>query len=473
METEETANDPSQLDARVKREIELLAYPEKQWVRPLCGQPDGTLDCAIVGGGQVGLSIACGLLREQITNIRVFDENSEGREGPWVTFARMVTLRTPKLYSGPENGIPSLTFRSWYEAQYGEEKWQDLFRIPREEWMRYLRWYRHILSIPVANNSPVTDLQFAGNGLFRLTVGNDRSARDVFARTVVIATGAAGVGTLFTPEVVAALPREKWRHTNEVFDLSIFSGKRVGILGAGASAFDNAAAAVEAGARSVDICFRRPGLPRQNPRRFLEFCGFLDHYRTLSDQDKWRTLTHLYSIGQPPPVPTYERAMGFREITLRPGCGWLGASMNDASEIEVRTASGTLVFDFIISATGVEIDLSRRPELKTIGGLFATWSDRYSPPSELHNPALLRLPYLGPNGQLLEKEPGSAPWLDRIFVMNRASTLSLGPTIASNSALRYATPMVVSGVSGELFRDGASDVLKELLEHEHNELVLT
>jgi len=462
-----------ELEARVRQELELLAYPAQKWVRPIAGHPPGVLDCAIIGGGQVGLSVACGLMREQITNVRVFDENPDGQEGPWTTFARMLTLRTPKLYSGPENGIPGLTFRAWYEAQHGEHGWNELFRIPRQDWMRYLQWYRRVLSLPVMNNARVSDIEYIGNDLFRMEIATDKDTHAVYARTIVIATGAAGVGSIYTPEMVCALPRDMWRHTNEVFDLSIVAGRRVGILGAGASAFDNAAMAVEAGARSVEICFRRSALPRQNPRRFLEFSGFLDHYRSLPDEDKWRTLAHLYAIGQPPPAPTYERAMSFPEVSLRAGCEWKNARVNGASEIEVETGSEKLVFDFVISATGVAIDLTSRPELKSLAGSFATWEDRFVPPADLPNPALLKLPYLGSNGQLSEKVAGESPWLGRIFVMNRASTLSLGPTVASNSALRYATPMVVSGVSGELFRDGARDVLNELFEAEHNELLVS
>lgn len=34
-----------------------------------------------------------------------------GREGPWTTYARMVTLRTPKHLTGLDYGMPSLTFQ--------------------------------------------------------------------------------------------------------------------------------------------------------------------------------------------------------------------------------------------------------------------------------------------------------------------------------------------------------------------------
>ena len=43
----------------------------------------------------------------------------EGREGPWVTYARMPTLRSPKDQTGPDLGLPALTFEAWYDATRG------------------------------------------------------------------------------------------------------------------------------------------------------------------------------------------------------------------------------------------------------------------------------------------------------------------------------------------------------------------
>jgi cation diffusion facilitator CzcD-associated flavoprotein CzcO len=88
------------------------------------------LDVAIVGAGQGGLGTAFGLLRERISNIQVFDRNHQGLEGPWVTFARMITLRTPKHITGPDYGVASLTPRAWYEAKYGVAAWAGWTRSP-------------------------------------------------------------------------------------------------------------------------------------------------------------------------------------------------------------------------------------------------------------------------------------------------------------------------------------------------------
>lgn len=118
------------LNERVQTDLSYLAYGGADWVRPL-EHPEGHVyDVVIVGGGQSGLGAAFGLLRERISNIVVIDENKEGQEGPWETYARMVTLRTPKHLTSIDLGIPSLTFRAWREAQTGPEGWAAVDKIP-------------------------------------------------------------------------------------------------------------------------------------------------------------------------------------------------------------------------------------------------------------------------------------------------------------------------------------------------------
>ena len=103
--------------------------------------PNGEIvhDVVIIGGGQSGMVAAFGLMREKVENILIIDENPQGLEGPWITYARMPTLRSPKYLTNMDLGIPSLTFRAWWEAQFGAEGWESLDKIPRREWMRYLK----------------------------------------------------------------------------------------------------------------------------------------------------------------------------------------------------------------------------------------------------------------------------------------------------------------------------------------------
>lgn len=448
----------TELNAAVKRDMELLAYPSADWV----AQEDGVLDCAIIGGGQMGLSVAFGLRREKVMNIKVFDANPAGREGPWVTYARMETLRTPKVYSGPENSFANLSFQAWFEAAYGLEAWDRLTRIPRIYWMEYLVWFRTALELPVVNEATVSTVKPEGDSLFRLTVTTPKGTEIVKSRTVVYATGAFGSGRDYVPENIVALPNDKWRHANAHFDHEIFRGKRVGVLGAGASAFDCAATAMENGAISTDLCFRRAEFPAQNPRRFLETAGFLGRYRSMPDDLKWKCVKHLYDIGQPPPAPTYARAMS-QNVKLRPSTPWLGASVNETGAVVIETGSETLEYDFLVAATGVVFDLSMRPELSNIADDIALWKDRFTPAKGDEHATLLNHPYQSEHGQLIAKDETKAPWMKRVFMLNGASGLSLGPTIHSCAALRYATPMIVSGVADVLHNDSAAATMDYLV----------
>src|SRR6476659_6543222 len=104
-----------ELGERVRADLALLSYPSRSGVSPR-KTPSGApiIDVLIVG------------------------ENALDRAGPWLNFARMRTLRTPKYLTGPDLGIPSLTPRSWYEAQHGEGSWENLGLIPKDTWAEYL-----------------------------------------------------------------------------------------------------------------------------------------------------------------------------------------------------------------------------------------------------------------------------------------------------------------------------------------------
>ena len=223
------------------------------------------LDVLIVGGGQGGLATAFGLRLEQISNIRIVDRNPRGREGPWRRFARMKTLRSPKEVTGPDFGIPSLTPRAWHEARFGRKAWQHIETFSPPVWREYLDWYRDVLALPVENDVELTSIEPAGDLLLAHLRRKGRIER-VHARKIVLATGFEGNGGWRAPpDLVAGLPAALYAHSTDDIDFDRLAGKRVGVLGVGASAFDNAAAALEAGAATVDLCFRRTHMPRINP----------------------------------------------------------------------------------------------------------------------------------------------------------------------------------------------------------------
>ena len=97
----------AELEARVAKDLDIIAYPDTRWVPERLG-PDGApaLDVLVIGGGQGGLAIAHALKRARVHRIRIVDRAPEGREGPWLTYARMATLRSPKDVNGPDLDVP-------------------------------------------------------------------------------------------------------------------------------------------------------------------------------------------------------------------------------------------------------------------------------------------------------------------------------------------------------------------------------
>ncbi|WP_431283088.1 FAD/NAD(P)-binding protein [Humitalea sp. 24SJ18S-53] len=458
------------LEAQVARDLGLLAYPAAPWVQPVMA-PDGSeaLDCAIIGAGQYGLCVAAGLRREQVQRIEVFDAAAAGQEGPWVTFARMAGLRTPKYLTGPDLGIGALSFQAYWEALHGAAGWDAIDRVPRTAWMDYLNWYRHVLDLPVRNGWTLVSVMPTSDArLMRLGFSTPDGPRQKFAKTVVLATGPMGGGGHGLPaDLVAAVPPGRLHHANDVFDLDVLAGARVGIQGAGATAFDVGISALRAGAAGATVCVRRGALPRDNPRRWMETAGYLGHYVDLPDDAKWAIIRHLRTLGQPPPQPTYDTAMALPGFAIAEGFPWDKVTWT-GDEIVVEGGGRRLAFDHLVVATGFFSDLDRRPEYHEIGRHAARWHDRYTPPEA--DAGMGRQPYLDRFGAFMPRDPAAAPWLDRVLTITGNASLSLGPITTSISGMKYAAPRLVEGVKRRIFLDQQAQDWDALLHRDHAEL---
>lgn len=451
-----TAQD--QLAARVHDQLDHLRYPARDWLwARKSAREQSIYDVVVVGAGQGGLAAAFALMRERVTNLLVVDQNPLDRAGPWLNFARMPTLRTPKHLTGPDLGVPALTPRAFYEARHGAAAWDALRFIPRTTWAEYLAWYRRTLDIPVQPDTRVGALHWnAGERAFELPCTRGGTTQPLLARRVVLATGIEGSGQWHVPESIAhALPRELYAHTCEAIDFEALADRRVAVLGAGASAFDNAATALEGGAREVRLFCRRPQLVDVNPYRWAEFAGFLAHAGELPDADKWRFVEQIVRMGQLPPADSLRRVMEHPRFELQPGADWRTLSVATAADgrrvITIESEAGRFETDFVIVGTGFVTDLSLRPELQRVQAHIARWSDRYTPPAAEHNADLARHPYLGPHFEFTEREPGAAPYLNYLYNYTFGGLLSLGFGGASLSGMKYSIPRLVGGITASLF----------------------
>ncbi|MEM1430639.1 MAG: NAD(P)/FAD-dependent oxidoreductase, partial [Pseudomonadota bacterium] len=213
------------LEERLATDLAALNYPPANWV-PETRHADGPVsDVVILGGGMCGLVAAFALQRAGIRNLRILDRSAAGCEGPWVTYARMETLRSPKQLTGPAFGIGALTFRQWFTAQWGEAAWEALDKIPRPMWMDYLRWYRYALALPVENGVEVIRVA-PKDGLLELTLGGPAAREPVIrCRRLVMATGRDGTGAPNIPDFVTHLPRgDLWAHSSDEIDFASLNG---------------------------------------------------------------------------------------------------------------------------------------------------------------------------------------------------------------------------------------------------------
>ncbi len=458
----------AQLAARVQHDLQCLDYPAKPWVRRH-SHPDGPVhDVIIIGGGQSGLAAGFGLQREKADNFLILDDSPAGFEGPWETYARMVTLRTPKYLTGPDLGVASLTFRAFWEAQHGEDSWDALGKIPRQDWMNYLRWFRATLALPVRNNARVTLIEPVRRGLFRLHIAN---APPLLARKVVLATGIQGGGNWHMPEFISsALPANLYAHTSGPIDYTKLLGKRIGILGGGASAFDNAQFALSLGVKEAHVFVRRSEMPRINPIRFMENAGFLHHFADLDDAEKYRGMDFFLSHSQPPTNDTYQRAAACPGFSLHLGEPWVTVQQAGA-QVKVTTPNQDHHFDFIIASTGLMTNVALRPELSDVAGDIAHWRDRFTPPAGQRNRLIDDHPYLGPAFEFLPNKPAAADRLHGLFAFNYSALVSLGLSAAALSGMKYAAPRLVAGVTRQLFRDDQTEIMNDFLHYAEQEFL--
>jgi cation diffusion facilitator CzcD-associated flavoprotein CzcO len=453
------------LESSLRQQLEMLDYPAHEWVPPVS---EGVLDVAIIGGGQTGLATAFALRRQKVARVAVFDRAAPGGAGVWTTFARMRTLRTPKHVSGPDLGIPALTPRAFFEARDGAEAWSRLHKIGREDWQRYLDWYGRVLDLPVRHHHALTHLEPEGS-LLRLRFQAPDGEVVLRARRLVLATGMDGSGAWVTPAPFDRLPPDRVLHTAQEIDFAHLAGKRLLVIGAGASAFDNLATALEAGAAEARMLVRRPRMPRINPFRWMEQAGFLGQHHALPDLLKWRFIRHIFELNQPPPQESWDRVAEDPRFSITMGAPVTAARMA-GEEVELDTPRGGFRADAVILGTGSTFDLGLRPELAPFAGQIRLWRDAFDPPPGEESALCAASPYLSDDFSFQERTPGAAPFLARIHCITYAATLSMGLSGASISGMKYGVPRLADGICRALWREDAEQHLAALQAYDLREL---
>lgn len=423
-----------------------------------------------------GQTAAFALLREGVRNIRVVDRCAAGSEGPWGTYARMEILRSPKHLTGPDLGVPALTFRAWFEAQHGAAGWTALHKVARLDWLAYLLWVRRVAGIPVENDTAVLRLELEGNCV-RAALRGPRGEERIYARKVVLALGRDGSGAPRWPlfpsfDPASGMARRRVFHSADDIDFAALNDKRVGVLGAGASAFDNAACALEAGAREVLLFARRTFLPQVNKSKWTSFPGFMRGYASLDDARRWRFYTYIFKEQVPPPWESVLRCERHARFGLRLGEAWADVRA-DADAVCVTTAKGEQRFDAVIVATGFDVDLTARPEFASFRDAISTWSDRIGAAESANYPEEARFPYLGEGFELRERAAGAAPGIGNLHLFNWGSTMSHGALAGDIPGLGIGATRLAQALVRDLFVADVDRHYENLLKHEEPELLQT
>ncbi len=455
----------ARLTARVQADLHTLRHPETEWMAGRTG-PDGEamLDVLIAGAGQGGLAVAGQLIRERVSNILLIDKAPRGREGVWNDFGRMPVIRSPKQYPGPDQGIPSLTYEHWHRAKFGDADWDAVEFVPIPPWIDYLNWVRETLALPVQNDTELVGIE-PGEECLRVTLATPAGQVQRHVRRLVLATGHDGTGKWDLPEMLAHLPREVCARAADDIDFAALAGKRVAVLGVGASSGDNAICALEAGARELVMFCRRDTHRRQQVYRWCITAGFLRHFNDLDDAWRWRFMQRILNIRMGMPPETWKRMAEFEAFRLETNCDWHAVRAAAGGGVEIETNRGRFTADFIISGTGHDQDVHARAELAPLADEIALWADRYTPPAELADERLARYPYLSKDFAFTEKVPGRAPWIGRIHDFTFGPTMSFGPSGCSISTLRLTVPMLVAGVTRGLFTEDVEAHWQDLLDY--------
>ena len=326
---------------------------------------------AVIGAGPYGLSIAAHLAARNIQH-RIFGKAME----TWATqMPRGMMLKSDgfatSLYD-PERGFT-------FQRYCGERNipYAGLGIPPRlEDFVDYGRAFQRSL-VPHLEEVMVEGLDYDGSH-YRLRL---ETGACCMARAVVVAAGISHFATL--PKALSDLPPGLVTHTSEHNDLGTFKGRKVAVIGAGASAADVAGLLHEAGAEAHLIA-RGPLIPFHDKMRLPR--PLYDRLRSPSTKigPGWRSvlyakLPHLFRrlpeakrlriartyLGPAPGYFMRDRVIG--KVTVHLGVEVVQAKSNAGGVLLTLSDQGGAKRDFqadhVICGTGYRPELARLPFL--------------------------------------------------------------------------------------------------------------
>jgi cation diffusion facilitator CzcD-associated flavoprotein CzcO len=303
--------------------------------------------------------------------------------------------------------------------------------------------------------------------MLRLHLEVDGAPRVETTRKVVLANGYAGAGGPNIPDFLRALPTNVWTHTASAVPFDTLKGKIVGVIGAGASAFDAAAVALESGAAEVHMFNRRPYIdypappaPGAAPPLDRGYPNLLEMSYELPDVVRWRNFLLGDRRVSSVPLDSLERAVAFKNFHVH-----LSTSLSDVTvarngKVEAKANNRKMQFDHLIAGTGYRIDLAAQAELKRIHEAIALWRDRFRPNAGEESNAGASHPYLGAGFEFLPREGADAPYLRNVHCFNLAAALSFGIPVGDVPST-VDQPRLVTAIARDLYRESVDVAANE------------
>jgi hypothetical protein len=322
-------------------------------------------DVAILGAGPYGLSIAAHLNKLRVP-YRIFGRPMQS----WLTsMPTGMFLKSDGFASSLYDPDSAFTL-----GHYCAEKnlpYADVgIPVPLETFAAYGLEFQKRL-VPSLELVDIAAIKSAPQG-FELTT---ETGERFLAAKVVIAAGITHFGWL--PPELSALPREFATHSSAYGDLSSFKGRRVAVIGAGASAVDIAVILRDIGAepeivtRASSIAFHNPS---HEPRSLME---------QITNPRSGLGLGWRSRLCTDAPLLFHAMPQNFRFRVVRrhlgPAPGWfvsekaasipthLGVELRGAevrsNKVHLKLTNGTgrpdLIVDHVIGGTGYRVALKR------------------------------------------------------------------------------------------------------------------
>ena len=300
--------------------------------------------------------------------------------------------------------------------------------------------------------------------------GEGTRQSDLLTRKLIMATGREGTGHPNIPTFMGGVPRRYFAHSSDDIDFSALRGKRVVVIGVGASAVENAAEAAEAGAADVRLLARRKNMPTINKMMGIGSFGFSAGYAALPDEWRWRFMQYSFATQTPAPHGSTRRANRNDNVYFHFGAPVTDVRLEgDALRIDIA-GDRRLAADFLILGTGFTTDPMARTEFGEVAAEIQLWEDVYTPPEDERDPDLGRFPYLNPDFTFREKTQGTAPWLGNVYCFNYGATASLGKVSGDIPGISEGAAWLTRDIAATLYREDIEAHWQRLQDYEKPEL---